>query len=290
MKGRFQRGKIGGISPFFAFQDIITSAMAVLITVVMLLALNMGEPGHAAPGEPGEPIPPQLRQQLASLLDELSRATADLRVAQDASAAAKLNPAALRVEIEIMRGEIASIQAISRAGTKGVTVEQRSNGSKIVLAELEKHKAANAAVSAQVAQQKNEAARSQAEMKRAENTLRERESQLLAEQAKKNELWLIPERSKTSKEPVLAVVSANSVILQRFDHPEKSELRGNGLPAKFEGALKTYSKLDQYIVIYLKPSGIDHFDALVQSAKSAGFEIGYDAIGEEVSINFSKSK
>lgn len=120
MKGRFQRGKIGGISPFFAFQDIITSAMAVLITVVMLLALNMGEPGHAAPGEPGEPMPPQLRQQLASLLDELSRATAALRVAQDASAAAKLNPAALRVEIEIMRGEIASIQAISRAGTKGL--------------------------------------------------------------------------------------------------------------------------------------------------------------------------
>jgi len=287
MKGRFQRGKIGGISPFFAFQDIITSAMAVLITVVMLLALNMGEPAR---GEPGEPIPPQLAQQLASLLDELSSATADLRVAQDASAAAKLNPAALRGEIEIMQGELASIRAISQAGMKGLTDKQRSDGPKIVLAELEKHKAANAAVAAQLAQEREKAARSQAEMKRAEETLRERESQLLAEQAKKNELWLIPERSKTSKEPVLAVVSADAVILQRFDHPEKSELRGSGLPAKFGDALKTYSKLDQYIVFYLKPSGVDHFDALVDSAKSAGFEIGYDAVGEEVTINFGKSQ
>ncbi len=287
MKGRFQRGKIGGISPFFAFQDIITSAMAVLITVVMLLALNMGEPGH---GEPGEPIPPQLAQQLASLLDELTRATADLRVAQDASAAAKLNPAALRGEMKIMRGELASIRAISQSGMKGLTDKQRSDGPKIVLAELEKHKAANAAVAAQLALEKEKAARSQAEMKRADDTLRERESQLLAEQARKNELWLIPERSKTSKEPVLAVVSADAVILQRFDHPEKSELRGSGLPAKFGNSLKAYSKLDQYIVFYLKPSGVDLFDALVDSAKSAGFEIGYDAVGEEVTINFSKSQ
>ncbi len=287
MGGRFQRGKIGGISPFFAFQDIITSAMAVLITIVMLLALNMGEPGH---GEPGEPVPVQLAQQLSSLLDELSRATAELKSAQEASAAAKLNPAVLKGEIEIMRGELASIQAISQAGSKGFTSKELSNGPKIVLAELEKRKTANAAVATTLARQKEEAARSQAEMKRSEDALRERESQLLAEQAKKNELWLIPERTKTSKEPVLAVVSADAVILQRFDHPEKSELRGSGLPAKFGDALKAYSKLDQYLVFYLKPSGVDHFDALVEAAKSAGFEVGYDAVGEEININFSAPK
>ena len=287
MGGRFQRGKIGGISPFFAFQDIITSAMAVLITIVMLLALNMGEPGH---GEPGEPVPVQLAQQLSSLLDELSRATAELKSAQEASAAAKLNPAALKGEIEIMRGELASIQAISQSGSKELTSKEPSNGPKIVLAELEKRKVANTAVAAALARQKEEAARSQAEMKRSEDALRERESQLLAEQAKKNELWLIPERTKTSKEPVLAVVSADAVILQRFDHPEKSELRGSGLPAKFVDALKAYSKLDQYLVFYLKPSGVDHFDALVEAAKRAGFEVGYDAVGEEININFSTAK
>src|SRR4029077_8353071 len=97
MKGRFQRGKIGGISPFFAFQDIITSAMAVVITIVMLLAIDMGEPSKASTGEPD---PGNLTQQLQELIDELTRANLELRAAQDASAAAKLDPAILKGEIE----------------------------------------------------------------------------------------------------------------------------------------------------------------------------------------------
>ena len=77
---------------------------------------------------------------------------------------------------------------------------------------------------------------------------------------------------------------------QVFDRPEKTEVRGRGLPARFENALKDYSKLDQYIVFYFKPSGVEHFQTLTDAAKSAGFEIGYDAVGEEVAINFSAAR
>jgi hypothetical protein len=287
MKGRFQRGKIGGISPFFAFQDIITSAMAVVITIVMLLALDMGEPSQ---GDPRDPVPSNLTQQLEELLDQLSQANVGLRSAQEADAAAKLSPAILKGEIETMRSELAGMRAISQAGEKDLTNAQRSDAAKIVWSELEKQKAFIAAAAKQLAQRQEEAARSLAEMKRAEDALRAKEGQLLAEQARKNELWLIPDRSKTSKEPLLAVVSADAVVLQRFDHPEKSELRGRGLASKFEGALKGYSNLDQYVVFYFKPSGVDHFEALTQSAKSAGFEIGYDAVGEEIAINFNRAK
>lgn len=287
MNGRFQRGKIGGISPFFAFQDIITSAMAVVITIVMLLAVDMGEPSQANPGEPDAG---GFTQQLEKLLDELSQANAELRAAQDASTAAKLNPAIVRGEIEAMRGELTGIRAISQTGEKELTDAQRNDGAKIVWSELEKKKAAIAAAAKQLAQREEAAARSLAEMKRAEEALRAKEGQLLAEQARKNELWLIPDRTKTSKEPVLAVVSADAVVLQRFDRPEKSEIRGRGLSSKFESALKDYSKLDQYVVFYFKPSGVDHFQALTDSAKSAGFEIGYDAVGEEIAINFNTAR
>ena len=287
MKGRFQRGKIAGISPFFAFQDIITSAMAVLITIVMLLALNMGEPGH---GEPGDSVPAQLAKQLSSLLDELSRSNVDLHVVQETSAAAKLNPAALKAEIQSLRDELAAIQRTSQANAKLLADNSGKDGPKIVLAELEKRQAENAALAVKLARLREDSARSDTEMKRAEALLKEKEARLLAEQAKKNELWLIPDRSKTSKEPVVAVVSADAVILQRFDNPEKSELRGGRLSAKLDEALKAYSKLDQYIVFYLKPSGVDNFDSLVDSAKNAGFEIGYDAVAEEIAINFGNSK
>ncbi len=287
MNGRFQRGKLGGISPFFAFQDIITSAMAVVITIVMLLAIDMGEPSQANPGEPDAG---NLTQQLEKLLDKLSQANAELRASQDASNSAMLDPAILRGEIAAMRSELAGIRAISQTGEMELTDAQRNEGAKIVWSELEKQKAAVAAAAKQLAEREEAAARSLAEMKRAEEALRAKEGQLLAEQAKKNELWLIPDRAKTSKEPVLAVVSADSVALQRFDHPEKSELRGRGLSSKFESALKDYSKLDQYIVFYFKPSGVDHFQALTDSAKNAGFEIGYDAVGEEIAINFNTAQ
>ena len=63
-----------------------------------------------------------------------------------------------------------------------------------------------------------------------------------------------------------------------------------GFPSKFEDALKSYAKLDQYIVFYFKPSGVEHFETLTDSAKSAGFEIGYDAVGEEIAINFNTAR
>ena len=81
-----------------------------------------------------------------------------------------------------------------------------------------------------------------------------------------------------------------AVVLQRFDHPVKSELRGRGLAFKFESALKDYSKLDQYVVFYFKPSGVDHFRKLTDSAKNADFEIGYDAVFEETAINFNPAR
>ena len=287
MNSRFQRGKSGGISPFFAFQDIITSAMAVIITIVMLLALNMGDPRQIAGGDPDSD---KLVEQLEKLLRDLAAGNAKLRSLQDAAASAKLGPAVLKAEIEAMRGELAIIEGTTRAREQGLKNGQHNEGAKVVRAELDKQKAVTEAASKQLAEREKDEARSLAEMKAAEEALRQKEAQLLAEQARKNELWLLPERSKTNKEPVVAVVSADALVLQRFDHPEKTEVRGRDLLVKFQEALKGYSKLDQYIVFYFKPSGVEHFQTLTEAGKSAGFEIGYDAVGEEVAINLGSTK
>lgn len=284
MNNRFQRGKPGGISPFFAFQDIITSAMAVIITIVMLLALNMGDPRQVAEGDQDSA---KLSQQLENLLRDLADENAKFRAMQDAAASATLGPAVLKAEIEAMRGELNMVEATTRKGAQGMANGQHNEGAKIVRSELAKQEAVTAAASKQLADREKDAVRSLAEMKAADESLRQKEAQLLAEQARRNELWLLPERSKTNKEPVVAVVSGDAVVMQRFDHPEKTEVRGRGLPSKFEDALKAYSKLDQYIVFYFKPSGVENFQALTDAAKSAGFEIGYDAVAEEMAINLS---
>ena len=287
MTGRFQRGKIGGISPFFAFQDIITSAMAVIITIVMLLALNMGDPRSIAEGDQNAV---KLSQQLDEVLRELAEQNARLRAMQDAAASAELSPAVLRAEIEAMRSELSVIEATTKKGERAIATGQHNEGVKIVRSELDKQEAVLAAAAKQLAERQNDATRSLAEMNAAEEALKKREAQLLAEQARRNELWLVPERSKTNKEPVVAVVSADAVVMQRFDHPEKAEVRGRGLTSKFNDALKGYSKLDQYIVFYFKPSGVEHFQNLTDAAKNAGFEIGYDAVGEEIAINLSNTR
>ena len=284
MKARFQRGRVGGVSPFFAFQDIITSAMAVLITVVMLLALDIGEPGRTSAGEAASP---ELKQRLGGLLDQLSDANSKLRMAQDAAAAAKLNPAMMKAEIETMRAEVAIIQAQHQVGEEDLAKTKRNDSAAIVRAELEKQKAAIAAAAEQIAQREQEAARSLAEMKRAEDALHAKENQLVAQQARKNEIWLIPDKSETTKEPVLIVVTDNSLTVQRFDHPDKVEINGIALELRFAQALTAFSKNDQYLVFYFKPSGVEHFKGLTGIAKDEGFEIGYDAVGEDTIINFA---
>jgi hypothetical protein len=153
-------------------------------------------------------------------------------------------------------------------------------------AELEKKKASLTSAQAEVAKLEKSAAESLDRMNEVEGQARDKEAQLLAEEANKNQIWLIPERSEGSKEPVLAVVSNGQLSLQRFDDPKKRNLGGQDISDKFQDALKQYSNLNQYIVFYFKPSGAELFDDLTTAAKDAGFEIGYDAVGEDTQINF----
>jgi len=283
MQSRFQRGKVRGVSPFFAFQDIITSAMAVLITVVMLLALDMGPSGDLRSGQPAQDI---LRQQWRALLDALSDATSRLRNAQDAVAAAKLDPAKLLGDVHSLRAELDAMQARSEAREDQLTEARRHDGAAIVWSELAKQRATVGSARARVAELHDKDRQSFDALTHAQELEQARESELTEVVARKNEIWLIPERTAGSKEPVLAVVSSDGVVLQRFDHPEKTEIGGFGLRSKFESALGRYSKRDQYIVFYFKPSGIDDFRSLTEAARKAGFEIGYDAVGEDTIINF----
>jgi hypothetical protein len=287
MTGRFDRAKVGGVSPFFAFQDIITSAMAVLITVVMLLALNIGSPAKSTAEDPA---PESLQREWQRIMEGLTQATTQLRDAEDAVAAAKLDPAMLQGKIDDLRAELEALHAQSETSGNQLTEAKRHDGATVVWSELEKEKAAIKSARAHLTELEDKDQRSRDAMSQAEEAMRAKESQLLAEQKLKNEIFLIPDRSKTTKEPVLAIVTADSVILERFDHPETTEIRGFGLRSKFEKALEGYSKLDQYIVFYFKPSGVENFDAMIDAAKTAGFEIGYDGVNEDVTIHFGSGR
>ena len=287
MSTRFHRGKTGGISPFFAFQDIITSAMAVVITIVMLLALDMGDPTQ---GSSGPATSSELANKLAGVLKKLSEVNAALQTARDKRAASVLNPEILKGEVQSLRMELEGLLARDQNGEKPPETAQDVKSQKIIELEIAKLNAAITSKSQQIAELQKETEASLVAMQKAEGELRLKQSQLLAEQSRRNELQLIPDLSKTDKEPVLVVVAGTRLTIQRLDNPEKRTVPISGGLSQLDAVLETFSKRNQYIVFFFKPSGVPHFKECTSRAKSKGFDIGYDAVLEDVEITLGPPK
>lgn len=287
MSTRFHRGKSRGISPFFAFQDIITSAMAVVITIVMLLALDMGDPTQ---GTSGAATSSELANKLAGMLKQLDEVKAALQTIRDKKAASVLNPEILKGQVQSLRIELEGLLARDQKSQKPTGTPQDLKNQRIIELEIARLNAAIASAPEQIAELQKETDASLIAMQKAESELSLKESQLLAEQSRKNELTLIPDLSKTAKEPVVVVVAATSLIIQRLDNPEKRTLQINGSLSQLDTALDTFSTRNQYVVFFFKPSGVPHFNECTSRAKSKGFDIGYDAILEDVEITLGSSK
>jgi len=114
------------------------------------------------------------------------------------------------------------------------------------------------------------------------------QSTLLQLTQRDGQIWLIPDRSATTKEPILVTVGGGGAAMDRFNHPEqRRQLEAAGADSAFRTYLGRAKSLDQYVVFLIRPSGITLFQTLVQSARGMGFEVGYDAIEEDRQIHFS---
>lgn len=262
---------------FFAFQDIITSVSGILIIVTLILALDLGS---ANPLLAHERATADQEARLAALLDELS--TARRAAERDAAArggqasAEELNRRAAQMQADAAataerngrrRSEAAELRPDASAEQRARAFAQLSAGREPLRGEIKKLEAMAAA----------RAADAQAASRAAEQA----QAAVLAEQERRNVLRLIPEPSATDREPVIAQLAARRWTLQRFDTREKSA--GNTL-AEFRTALGGLSALKQYVVFYGKPSATDEFEAYVDSARNAGFGVGYDLVPEETEI------
>jgi hypothetical protein len=193
------------------------------------------------------------------------------------------DPGALAAEIQLLRSQLEALkERRARLRTDGEAMTA-GRGMDRVREEVARVRAQVAATGAALAEAKEKAAASQAAMVSLEQAVKQRESALLGERDRKNVLRLIPERTQTSKEPVLVLVTGAGLALQRFDAGEVVRVQRT---RQFRDALEQFSSPDQYLVLYFKPSGAGRFDDLTEAAREAGFEIGYDAIPEEFEIEF----
>jgi hypothetical protein len=270
---------------FFAFADIITAVSGMLIFITLLLATDLGRPTDNRSQAASE-----LERQLNETLTQQSQVDTENSSLQRTLTAANTAPPPdkLQSDISRLRTELADEKnkhaglaeqlATSRSTlatrdkTLGITdVRERIKTDAIELDELAKKEAKVRDDTAAL-----------------EKQLPGIESKILKYRAREGELWLVPNRTGTTKEPVIAITSAKDLQMARFNQPKETENYSKGGSfSGFKSYLGRIKPEKQYVVFLVRPSGIDMFRDLVEVARDAGFEVGFDALEENRQIHFT---
>lgn len=277
MRGHFSKSGMGGAS-FFAFQDIITGTAGFLIVIAVFLALGLDQVvGVSEDTDPGLVS----EEDLTPLLNEITRLKAEVTQLQILPSQ---DEASLKRMVEDLK---VSISQLAEETQRSSMVSPRLNESTLDReAQIEKEKRLT-----QLATQRDalEAARQQLKLSaqnliKMEQRTKDAEAQMQQSRDRQNVLRLIPERSDTSKEPILVLVRANTFLVQSFDGSKAQIARSEDA---LIASLADLSPEKHYVVFYFKPSGAHHFTALTQLVRRAGFEIGYDLIPEILELEAS---
>jgi len=269
---------------FFAFADIITAVSGVLIFVALLLATDLGRPtsSQAANSE--------MERRLQEALAQQAEVDSQNHRLQELLATADTAP-----DLEKLQADIARLRSqLSEEQKKQTALADQMTDSQAAIAARDKVLGlTDLKATVQRAVQENEAiarqeAKVRSEMDGLDQQVARVESQLLKLRQWDGQIWLIPDKSATTKEPIVVFVDGMGATIQRVDHPEQSKQLDKGVAdSAFSSYLDTAKSLDQYVVFEVKPSGIGLFQDLVKSARDKGFDVGYDALEEDKNPHLS---
>jgi hypothetical protein len=275
----------GGKVSFFLFMDTITAVTAMLIMVSLMMTLYVTDSPVAAPGG-GEAVRARtramqaesdqitVRNQRARELVELARTAPDTnRLAADI--------AMLRVEVASASSNVARV--MDRVFQQDAAARQRATqlglGEERVQLDLTRRQV-------DALRQTNQLAR--AELDDLKQKVRDLEAQIERTKRDRSKLWLIPEADGSGKMPLLVSLSATNLVWERFNQPAtRKQFPTSAAEQPFSRLLAELRPDRDYLVFYIRPSGISQFERYSLLAKNAGFNLGYDAVEENTQILFS---
>lgn len=271
---------------FFAFQDIITSVSGILILVALMLSTEL----DSLEGDPTNPVDPARVETLNQLLSRQQELDGQIGHLREMLATVETSPTISKIENDIAALEKKVVQANVTWSNQQAQVESAlrsaaQRNSLLGLTEL--------SMKVQAARRDSEAlaeseAKQKQETRQLEEQVRAAQSRLLRARQREGNLWLVPDRNATSKEPILVTVSGAGGILERFDRPsERIQLSSSTGEAELTRRLREFKSNDQYLLFLIRPSGILLFETWVEVAREKGFEVGFDAISEHQSVHFS---
>jgi hypothetical protein len=271
---------------FFAFADIITAVSGVLIFVALLLATDLGTPTDSR----SKSANPEIEQQLQETLAMQGDVDAQNQRLQELLATAETapDPDKLQADIKRLRLQLAEEQKKQAAINDQTTESQDAIAKRDAVLGLTDLKAKVARETQEAKSIASQDAKVREEMAALDQHLAGVQSKLLILRQREGKLWLIPDKGSTTKEPILATVSASGVKLERFDRPDQTkDFSKSSARSEFDSYLDGVKPVDQYIVFLVRPSGVGLFEDLVKSARDKNIEVGFDALEENKDIYYS---
>lgn len=271
---------------FFAFQDIITCVSGILILITLILATDLDQPNNRTK----EDANPALERKLSETLRRQAEVDTQNRNLQGLLAAAETAPATEKLEFDITRLR----SQLAEETKRHASVAEQLTASQPAIEARDRHLGLTD-LKAQIQQGIHEAealARQEVKLRAETTSLEQRiasiQSKLLKLREREGKLWLIPDKSATTKEPILTTVSESGARVERFDHPDQAkEFSKSNARTEFDSYLGEVKPLDQYVLFLVRPSGIALFERLVKLAREKGFEVGFDALEEDREIHFT---
>lgn len=271
---------------FFAFADIITAVSGVLIFVALLLATDLGQPTDSH----SQAANSEIEQRLQDTIAQQVEVDAQNHRLQELLATAETAPNSekLQADIKRLRSQLSEEQKKQAAVADQMADNQATIAARDKVLGLTDLKATVQRVVQEAESIARQADKARGEMEILDQQVAQQQSKLLKLRQRDGQLWLIPDKSSTTKEPILVTVAGAGVTIEHFDHPDQRKLLGMfDADTAFKSYLHDAKLLDQYVVFLVRPSGIGIFQDLVKSARDLGFDVGFDALEEDRKIHFS---
>lgn len=295
----FLRGDDEEVASFFAFQDVITAVLGILILIALQLSFSInvlkGEEGNQKGSIDDEIVTEQEfldkrqeRETLSGMLSQLREENREILAKKDALESEGASIQVINDSIRILVSEIEQLEVDFEALDQALKDKRETlseEAAKLGLTSVqskitdlsEKFRDDNKVISA---------LKERVEMlsSRLSNSMDE----LSFEKKRKDSVWMIPEKDNDAKEPLLVTIDGSKMRFEEFDKPESLRvLNTSSLTSSFEAGVERYDTSKFKIVFLFKPTGAIYFEKIIELAKDLGFEVGYDPIEERQKIIFS---
>ena len=295
----FLRGDDEEVASFFAFQDVITAVLGILILIALQLSFSInvlkGEEGNQKGTIDDEIVTEEEfldkrkeKEALAVMLSQLRDENREILAKKDALESEGASTQVIKDSIRILVSEIEQLEVDLEALEQALMDKRETlseEAAKLGLTSVqskitdlsEKFHDDNKVISA---------LKERVEMlsSRLSNSLEE----LSLEKKRKDSVWMIPEKDSDEKEPLLVTIDGSKMRFEEFDKPESLRvLNTSSLTSSFEAGVESYDTRKFKIVFLFKPTGAIYFEKIIELAKDLGFEVGYDPIEERQKIIFS---